>query len=183
MDMGASGEKIRFLIASQKGGKSVWHAAMSGYSKESSKYRNSLMSGRITWAAYSAYKEMGEDMRHPAIGIDRADPRRCYISIRFKAGLVINVYGGAGKMLFSPSKLPVVDANASGGTDRFAAQWTRPSSWARARSSRPRKEQTTGSTARCGPVLAVAAASRSRIRASSRSTAPMARASAATGWV
>jgi len=124
MDMGASGEKIRFLIASQKGGKSVWHAAMSGYSKESSKYRNSLMSGRITWAAYSAYKEMGEDMRHPAIGIDRADPRRCYISIRFKAGLVINVYGGAGKMLFSPSKLPVVDANASGGTDRFAAQWT-----------------------------------------------------------
>lgn len=64
MDVGPSGEKIRFLISPRQGQAGVWHAAMSGYSAHSSAYQNSVRHGAgegyLIWAEYDSYSGMGD---------------------------------------------------------------------------------------------------------------------------
>ncbi len=124
-DLGATGEKLRFLIRSRDGEPGVWHAVMSGYSKESSRYRSSLMDERVTWASASAYPVMGEDMRHPGLGLDGHDPAVGYMAVCYEPGVVYNVWDGAG-LVFDPADLPVLDpspASHGNGGERFGPQW------------------------------------------------------------
>ncbi|MBU1665906.1 MAG: response regulator, partial [Gammaproteobacteria bacterium] len=60
LDVGASGEKLRFRIRPRDGQAGVWHAVMSGYSEEDARYRNSEMGERVSWALHSTYDDMGE---------------------------------------------------------------------------------------------------------------------------
>ena len=129
MDVGPSGEKIRFLISPRLGQTGVWHAAMSGYSDHSSAYQNSVRhaagEGKLIWAEYDTYTDMGEDMRHPELGVDLENPEAAYIVIKHKPGVVMNIFDGE-KLLFDPFALPVVtpDSNNHGnGSERFAPQF------------------------------------------------------------
>ena len=126
MDVGASGEKLRFRIRPRDGQAGVWHAVMSGYSEEDSKYRNSEMAERVAWALHSTYDNMGEDMLHPGLGMDGADPTVGYMSICYTPGVVYNVWNGEA-LVFDPANLPVIDtapAHHGSGEDRFGPQWT-----------------------------------------------------------
>ena len=129
MYVGPSGEKIRFLISPRVGQTGVWHAAMSGYSAHSASYQNSVRHDAgedvVIWASKDAYTEMGEDMRHPELGLDLVNSEAAYIVIKHKPGVVLNIFDGE-KMLFDPSALPVVtpDSNNHGnGSERFAPQF------------------------------------------------------------
>jgi len=129
MDVGPSGEKIRFLISPREGQTGVWHAAMSGYSDHSSAYQNSTRHAAgeslLIWAEYNTYDGMGEDVRHPELGVDLENPHAAYIVIKYKPGVVMNIFDGE-KLLFDPAALPVVtpDSNSHGnGIDRFAPQF------------------------------------------------------------
>jgi len=126
LDIGASGEKLRFRIRPRDGQAGVWHAVMSGYSKEDAKYRNSDMAERVAWALHSTYDDMGEDMLHPGLGLDGVDPHVAYMAIGYSAGVVLNVWDGAG-LVFDPAALPVIDpdpAHHGSGTERFGPQFT-----------------------------------------------------------
>ena len=125
MDVGASGEKLRFRIRPRDGAPGVWHAVMSGYSDEDSKYRNSEMTDRVAWALHSTYDDMGEDMLHPGLGTDGVDPAVGYMSIGYAAGVVLNVWNGEA-LVFDPANLPVLDpapATHGSGEARFGPQW------------------------------------------------------------
>jgi hypothetical protein len=127
LDVGASGEKLRFRIRPRNGQAGVWHAVMSGYSDEDARYRNSEMSERVSWALHSTYDDMGEDMLHPGLGTDGVDPTVGYMSIGYAAGLVLNVWDGDA-LVYDPAALPVLDpdpAHHASGTERFGPQWTR----------------------------------------------------------
>ena len=107
MNIGASGEKFRFRIAPRAGGRGVWHAAMSGFfaaRKLPSTYQNSVRNaaglGLVRWIANNFHPELGEDVWHPSIGIDSADPEMCYIGERLEDGLRVQVWTGD-SMLFS----------------------------------------------------------------------------------
>ncbi|MCX7591469.1 MAG: hypothetical protein N2255_07560 [Kiritimatiellae bacterium] len=125
MYCGASGEKLRFVIAPREGQRGVWHAGMTGYSAMDSMYQNSVRDaqglGPVAWASYAAYREMESDFYHPGIGRDGRNPTVCYLACIFNCGLVYNVWNGS-KMLFSPGSLPVVDARAQF-VKRFGPQW------------------------------------------------------------
>ncbi len=124
-DIGGSGEKLRFLIRPREGQAGIWHAVMSGYSQESSRYRNSTMAERITWADYDAYDTMGEDMLHPGLGLDGDDPLVGYMAIRYQPGVVFNVWDGEA-LVFDPADLPVLDpspASHGNGGERFGPQF------------------------------------------------------------
>lgn len=125
LDVGASGEKIHFLIARAPEREPVWHVVMSGYSEQSSAYRSSSSDSYVTWADYASYPEMGEDMRHPGLGVDGADPEVGYMAIGYDAGVVFNVWDGDG-LVFDPAALPVLDASPAehgNGDVRFGPQW------------------------------------------------------------
>jgi len=125
MDIGASGEKLRFRIRPRDGQAGVWHAVMSGYSDEDSKYRNSEMAERVAWALHSTYDTMGEDMLHPGLGMDGADPAVGYMAIDYEPGVVLNVWDGEA-LVFDPADLPVIDPSPGhhgSGEDRFGPQW------------------------------------------------------------
>jgi len=125
MDVGASGEKLRFRIRPRDGQAGVWHAVMSGYSDEDSKYRNSEMTERVAWALHSTYDGMGEDMLHPGLGVDGVDPVVGYMAIAYEPGVVLNVWNGEA-MVFDPADLPVVDpapGHHGSGEYRFGPQW------------------------------------------------------------
>ncbi|MDP7114181.1 MAG: hypothetical protein QGH45_19575 [Myxococcota bacterium] len=123
--IGDSGEKLRFLVRARDGEPGIWHAVMSGYSLEPSRYRNSGMESRVTWADYDAYDGMGEDMLHPGLGVDGADPWVGYMAIRYHPGVVFNIWDGEG-LVFDPSDLPVLDpspASHSNSGERFGPQF------------------------------------------------------------
>ena len=125
MDLGSTGEKIRFAIAPNPGGDGVWHGVMGGWSKFESAYRNSTMAGTQTWAAYGTYPEQGDDVTHPSVGLDGADPAIAYIAAGYAPGVVVNVWNGAG-FVFPPTALAVADpapAKYGNGVDRFGPQW------------------------------------------------------------
>ena len=126
MYIGSSGEKVRFLISPRDGQVGVWHGVTSGWTHSFSSYCNSEMSQPVTWATYDVYPEQGEDLLHPGLGVDGADPEVAYIAIAYAPGVVINVWDGEA-MVFDPSDLPVVDpspAEDGNGCDRFGPQWT-----------------------------------------------------------
>jgi len=125
LPLGKSGEKLRFAIRAQPGQAGVWHAVMSGYSKESSKYVNSIMAANVQWASHAAYPEMGEDMRHPGLGLDGVDPLVAYMAIAYGPGVVFNIWDGAA-LVFDPGALPVLEPKPAGhgnGGERFGPQW------------------------------------------------------------
>lgn len=125
LDVGDSGEKLRFRIRPREGQGGVWHAVMSGYSLEDSKYRNSEMGERVAWALHSTYDNMGEDMLHPGLGLDGVDPGVAYMAIAYEPGVVVNVWDGE-TMVFDPAALPVIDpspAQHGSGLERFGPQW------------------------------------------------------------
>jgi hypothetical protein len=125
MYLGSTGEKLRFLIAPRAGQDGVWHGVMSGWNEYYSAYRNSLMSDPVTWASYDVYPEQGEDVLHPGLGLDGADPEVAYMAIAYDPGVVVNVWDGQ-QMVFDPSNLPVIDpspAEDGNGGDRFGPQW------------------------------------------------------------
>lgn len=127
INLGKSGEKLRGLIAPSKDGTiGLLHAAMGGYSAQSSSYQNK---GRgnvspVVWAAYSTYPEQGSDMNHPAIGIDWTNTNICYISAMYD-GVSINVWRN-GKLIYPSNGLRIIDShgNMGPGVDRFGPQWT-----------------------------------------------------------
>ncbi len=126
LDVGDSGEKLRFRIRPREDQPGVWHAVMSGYSLEDSKYRSSEMGERVAWALHSTYDNMGEDMLHPGLGLDGVDPRVAYMAIAYEPGVVLNVWNGDA-LVFDPASLPVIDpapAQHGSGTERFGPQWT-----------------------------------------------------------
>ncbi len=126
MYLGSTGEKLRLLISPVSGSDGVWHGVMSGWTEYESAYRNSRMDDTVTWATYAAYPGQGEDVRHPGLGIDLADPEVAYIAIAYAPGVVINVWDGQ-QLVFDPANLPVIDpspATHGNGTDRFGPQWT-----------------------------------------------------------
>jgi len=130
MNIGTSGEKIRFTIRPREGQIGVWHAVMSGWSQHSSAYQNSVRhnagEGLVIWASKEVYTEMGEDMLHPGLGTDGADPLAAYIAIRYHTGVVINIWDGS-TLVFPPENLPVVatdSASHGNGGERFGPQWT-----------------------------------------------------------
>jgi len=126
MSLGITGEKIRFEIAPKSGSVGVWHAAYSGFSKDSSGYNNSVRAAAgspgVTWAAHSTYPEQGEDYFHPGIGIDWKNPSACYIGADYSVGIVINIWNGE-RMLYAANKLPVLDAQGTSGVLRMGPQW------------------------------------------------------------
>lgn len=126
MDIGVSGEKMRFAISPRAGQVGVWHAAMNGFSRQDSSYNNSdraaLGQPPVPWANYAKHTEMGDDYYHPGIGIDWANPSVCYLSADFDAGVVINVFNGNG-MLFAAGNLPVLDSKGHTGCERMGPQW------------------------------------------------------------
>ena len=127
LNVGASGEKLRFRIRPRDGQVGVWHAVMSGYSQEDSRYVNSEMAERVSWALHSTYGDMGEDMLHPGLGTDGVDPTVGYMAIAYSAGLVLNVWDGAA-LVHDPAALPMIDpapGHHGSGEDRFGPQFTR----------------------------------------------------------
>lgn len=127
INLGKSGEKMRGLIAPTKSGVTgIMHAAMGGYSGQSSSYQNKSRGGvsPVVWAAYSSYPEEGSDMNHPAIGIDWVNPGICYISAQYK-GVSINIWRN-GKLIFPANGIRIIDTdgNMGPGVDRFGPQWT-----------------------------------------------------------
>jgi hypothetical protein len=125
MNVGPSGEKIRFAVRPRPGQAGVWHAVMSGYGESPAMYRNSLFGAPVAWASQTVYPEMGGDMIHPGLGMDGADPAVGFMAIRYNAGLLFNVWDG-GKMVFDPAALPAIDPAPSSdgnGTERFPPQW------------------------------------------------------------
>jgi len=122
-ELGATGEKIRFLIHPDDG---TWHGAMSGYSQEDSRYRSSDLPERITWAKHATYDTMGDDMLHPGLGLDGADPAVAYIGIAYAPGVVINVWDGQ-QLVFPPDALEVLDdapASHGSGKERHGPEGT-----------------------------------------------------------
>jgi len=125
LDVGSSGEKIRFAISPRQGESGVWHALMSGWSECSSSYRSSSLEARVEWASNTSYDEMGEDMLHPGMGLDGADPQVAYMAIAYDVGVVYNVWNGSA-LVFDPADLPVLDAEPAqhgNGGERFGPQW------------------------------------------------------------
>lgn len=126
VNVGESGEKIKFDIVSRSGALGVWHVATVGYSQMASSYQNTVRQAAglesVPWAGFKAYPEMGSDFYHPGVGVDRANSEVCYLSARFNPGLVINIWDGT-QMLYPPQALPVVDS-AAVFDERFAPQWT-----------------------------------------------------------
>ena len=125
MDLGSTGEKLRFLIAPQTGAEGVWHGVMGGWTESHCAYRNSLMASPVTWASYDVYPIQGEDVRHPSLGLDGADPTVAYMAAAYEPGVVINVWDG-NQLVFDPADLPVIDASPAthgNGIDRFGPQW------------------------------------------------------------
>jgi hypothetical protein len=133
LDVGTSGEKIRFKIRQRQGGarEGVWHIVMSGWSQESSSYRNSLMDAKVVWASntVAAYSHpvtgMGDDMRHPGLGVDGGDPKVGYMAVAYGSSVLINIWNGT-EMVYDSTDLPVIDSNAAhggNGGDRFGPQW------------------------------------------------------------
>ena len=129
MWVGSSGEKIHFAIRPRPGQQGVWHAVMSGWSGHHSAYQSSVRHAAglepASWANKNTYPEMGEDVRHPSIGHDGANPEAAYIAIRYKPGLVINIFDGV-NLLYPPKNLPVITTDTAthgNGSERFAPQW------------------------------------------------------------
>jgi hypothetical protein len=127
INLGKSGEKVRGLISPNKNGTTgLLHAAMGGYSGQSSSYQNKGRGGAspVVYAAYSSYPESGSDMAHPAGGIDLTAMNVFYISVPYD-GVSINVWRN-GKLMFPPNGLRIIDqhGNMGPGVDRFAAQWS-----------------------------------------------------------
>lgn len=126
LNVGSSGEKIRFAICPRENQVGVWHAAMSGWSRMDASYNNSVRNAAglppVPWANFSKYPEMGEDYYHPGVGIDWANPNVCYISADFDVGVVVNVWDGS-NMRFPANNLFVLDGNGSVGTERMGPQW------------------------------------------------------------
>jgi len=125
LNAGQGGEKVRFRIASYaprfgSGTGSepdgVWHTCMNGFSAEDAKYQNSLrrQAGllNVTWARYSRYPVMGDDLCHPGIGIDRSDPRVAYMGCVFYGDVCVNVWTGD-RMTAPPDALHVVGTGAA----------------------------------------------------------------------
>jgi len=158
--LGSSGEKIRGAIS---GG--VVHLAMNGCSSEDSKYVNSTMSKPVTWAAYSAYPEMGGDTVHPSVGIDLLQPKVCYISSQYARGIMVNIWNGS-KMMFSPTNLLCICEGGYLGTDRWGPQWT-PTldggayvAFCKGKRVKLRHVAVSGGVVSVGPVVDVCAGSR-----------------------
>ncbi len=126
MYFGSTGEKLRFLIAPRAGQQGVWHGVMGGWTESHCAYRNSEMAEHVIWADYAVYPIQGEDVRHPSLGLDGADPEVAYMAAAYEPGVVINVWDGQ-QMVFDTAALPVIDpapATHGNGTDRFGPQWT-----------------------------------------------------------
>ncbi len=125
MYIGNSGEKLRFRIAANDGAPGVWHGVTSGWGPSPSGYQNSVRDdaglGHLVWADYDTYPIQGEDTRHMALGLDRADPEVAYISVIYEPGLVINVFDGEA-LAWPSNDLPVIDAEADY-VHRFGPQW------------------------------------------------------------
>ncbi len=126
---GTTGEKVDFRIAPVEGGEGVWHGMHSGYSRSSSSYQSSVRHAAgepiVVWAEHRCYPEQGLDTRRPAVGIDGAEPRAAYFSVKYDPGVVINIWDGQ-RMVFDPCDLPVIEGeprDQGNGTWRFAPQW------------------------------------------------------------
>jgi len=107
-----SGEKFRFRITPREGQSGVWHGIMNGFSRKDSGYHNSLINKDVTWASYYPYRSQGHDHNHAGVCGDLENPEIGYMAAVFdEAGLCINIWNGS-KMIFSPSRLKVLDSNA-----------------------------------------------------------------------
>ncbi len=121
MYAGEGGEKNSFWISKagsvphSDGNHAVWHGAIGGYYGYWSSYRNSLMSGPVTWASEPAYPAQNDDGAYVNVVSDNREPRVAYITAAY-AGIVMNIWGGSG-MLFPANNLLVVDP-AGGVTSR-----------------------------------------------------------------
>lgn len=133
LNVGESGEKIRFKIAPRSGRAGVWHMAMCGIkgldghtSGLDGQYQNSVRqaAGRpaVSWAGRGTYPEMAGDYIHPGISIDLVNPEVCYIAAAFDAGISVNIWDGS-RMLYDATALPVVDANGTVGIERMGPAW------------------------------------------------------------
>lgn len=123
---GEGGEKNAFWVskagnvAHADGSHAVWHGAMGGYFAYWSAYRNSLMSGPVTWAAEPKYPAMNDDGSYVYLASDNKEPKRAYIAAAY-AGIVMNIWDGS-KMLFPINNLLVVDAAGGATARRYAPQ-------------------------------------------------------------
>lgn len=113
MYAGEGGEKNAFWIskagsvAHSDGNHAVWHGAIGGYYGYWSAYRNSLMSGPVTWASEPAYPAQNDDGAYVNVVSDNLEPRVAYITAAY-AGIVMNIWDGS-RMLFPHNSLLVVD--------------------------------------------------------------------------
>jgi hypothetical protein len=113
MYAGEGGEKNAFWISKagsvthSDGSHAVWHGAIGGYYGYWSSYRNSLMSGPVTWASEPAYPAQNDDGTYVNVVSDNIQPKVAYITAAY-AGIVMNIWDGS-KMVFPVNSLLVID--------------------------------------------------------------------------
>lgn len=126
MYAGEGGEKNSFHISKAgkvphpSGNRAVWHGAIGGYYGYWSAYRNSLMSGPVTWASEPAYRAQNDDGAYVMVAGDSKNGRIGYIVAGY-AGVVMNIWNGS-QMLFPINNLLVVDPAGGASARRYAPQ-------------------------------------------------------------
>lgn len=126
MYAGEGGEKNAFHVskagnvAHADGSHAVWHGAIGGYYGYWSAYRNSLMSGPVTWAAEPKYPAQNDDGSYVYVVGDSKNGRIGYIVAAY-AGIVMNIWNGS-SMRYPVNNLLVVDPLGGATARRYAPQ-------------------------------------------------------------